>query len=91
MMVPYFDPVRARYDTLRSSLHLKVIGESQKNASIHDNEYDSFYQLINKKSNRFGNYRYLAYVKLVANVLLLVMLIATGFIVLRPLKEKYKK
>lgn len=91
VQIPYFDPIRAKYDTLRSTLKLTIKGESQKNASIQANDYDSFYQMIDKESNRFGINSVTAYVKLVANILLLVMLIATGFIVLRPLKEKIKR
>jgi hypothetical protein len=91
VQIPYFDPIRAKYDTLKSTLKLKIKGESQKNASIQANEYDSFYQLIEKEKNKFSFNYYSAYVKLVANLLLLVMLVATGFIVLRPLKKKYSK
>ncbi len=91
VQIPYFDPVRGKYDTLKSNLKLKIKGESQKNATIQANEYDSFYQLIEQEKNKFSFNYYTAYVKLAANLLLLVMLVATGFIVLRPLKKKYSK
>lgn len=91
VQIPYFDPVREKYDTLKSTLKLKIKGESQKNATIQANEYDGFYRLIEKEKNSFSFNYYTSYVKLVANLLLLVMLIATGFIVLRPLKKKYTK
>jgi hypothetical protein len=91
VQIPYFDPKRGRYDTIFSTLKVNITGESQKNAAIQANEYDSFYQAIENESNKFSFNYYTAYVKLLANSLLLVMLLATGFIVLRPLKEKYKK
>lgn len=89
--VPYFDPKRGRYDTLSSTLKVTIKGESSTNATIQANEYDSFYQVIPSESNKFSTNYFTAYVKLFANVLLLIMLVATGFVVMRPLKEKIKK
>lgn len=91
VQIPYFNPLKGKYDTLRSTLKIKVTGESQKDVAIQANEYDSFYSAIDKENNRFTNGYYNSTVKLVANILLLVMLVATGFVVLRPLKNKYKK
>ncbi|MBC7391132.1 MAG: BatD family protein [Opitutaceae bacterium] len=91
IQIPYFNPAKGKYDTLRSTLKIKVKGESQKDVAIQANEYDSFYSAIDKESNRFYNDYYNSTVKLVANILLLFMLVATGFIVLRPLKNKIKK
>jgi len=91
VQIPYFDPIRVKYDTLKSTLKLVIKGESQKNATIQANDYDSFYQLIEKEKNKFSFNYYSSYVKLGANLLLLIMLVATGFIVLRPLKKKYSK
>lgn len=91
IQIPYFDPKRGRYDTLRSTLKIEIKGESTKNATIQANDYDSFYQIIPTESNRFYYNSFTAYVKLFANILLLIMLVATGFVVLRPLKEKIRK
>ena len=91
IQIPFFNPAKGRYDTLRSSLKIKVSGESLKDVAIQANEYDSFYSAIDKESNRFYHGYYNKTVKLVANILLLLMLVATGFVVLRPLKNKYKK
>ncbi len=89
--IPYFDPKRGRYDTLKATLKVTIKGESTKDAAIQANEYDSFYQIIDSESNKFSRPYFTAYVKLIANLLLLAMLVGTGFVVLRPLKKKIKK
>jgi hypothetical protein len=47
----YFNPVKKKYDTLRSALTVHVGGESKKNEAIQANDLGSFYDKIESSDN----------------------------------------
>lgn len=70
----YFDPVRARYDTLQSNTVLQVTGESKKNASISSIDLGTFYDLIESENNRLRPLAAGDPLKLFANMAIFAML-----------------
>lgn len=70
----YFDPVRARYDTLQSSYILNVSGESKKNAAISSIDLGSFYDLIESEGNLLKSRQASDPLKLFANLAIFAML-----------------
>ena len=51
----YFDPSRARYDTLRPQLTFHVEGKSVRNLQVTGNESDSFYRTLLRKNPQATN------------------------------------
>jgi hypothetical protein len=82
----YFDPQRARYDTLLPKAALQVTGESNRNRAIVSGDYGGFYDRIDTESNRFINPQRGEAMRLWANIILLILLIAS--ILLLLLKKK---
>jgi hypothetical protein len=79
----YFDPQRARYDTLRSSAVVRVIGDSRKNASIESKDGGAFYDRIADESNKMISLESSALARLVINVLVVLMLTVTIYALFR--------
>ena len=79
----FFNPAIDNYDTLRSEVQLVVTGESKKNESILATDMGSFYDLIDLKDNTLVSRDQEGYFKLFANILILLMFVATAFIVFR--------
>ncbi len=79
----FFNPSIDNYDTLRSDIRLAVTGESKKNESILATDMGSFYDLIDLKDNKLNSRNDEGYFKLFANILILLMFVATAFIVFK--------
>ncbi|MEQ8712931.1 MAG: BatD family protein, partial [Cyclobacteriaceae bacterium] len=79
----YFNTSTDQYDTLSSEVQLVVTGESKKNESILATDMGSFYDLIDLKDNKLVSRDKEGYFKLFANILILLMFVATAFIVFR--------
>ncbi|MDH5397279.1 MAG: BatD family protein [Cyclobacteriaceae bacterium] len=79
----FFNPDKAVYDTLRSQYTLGVKGESKKNESIQANDLGDYYnkiQLVKNDLSRAGSYEL---VKLLTNIMVLVMLGVSAFIIFK--------
>ncbi|MEM8894686.1 MAG: BatD family protein [Bacteroidota bacterium] len=79
----FFNPAIDNYDTLRSDIRLAVTGESKKNESILATDMGSFYDLIDLKDNKLNSRNDEGYFKLFANILILLMFVATAIIVFK--------
>ena len=79
----YFNPDDEKYDTLKSSFIVNVIGESKKNVSISSNDLGSFYNIIDIENNTLKSINNAGIVKLIANIFIVVMLGLTLFFILR--------
>ncbi len=79
----YFDPVRAKYDTLVAKTQINVSGDSKKNVTISSNSGDEFYSIINKQSNRLIDMDTEDNYKSIANLLLLAMILITGVFIVK--------
>lgn len=79
----YFDPIRAKYDTLIPKSIVTITGESKKNIAISSNSSDDFYQLLSKQSNRLIDLDTEDNYKRIANIMLLAMIVLTGIFIVR--------
>lgn len=85
----YFDPVKARYDTLTSKISLTATGESIKNASIESNDFDGIYSNINNLSNELQMEGEGDNFTIFANIAVLTMTSVMVFVLLRRRKKKH--
>jgi hypothetical protein len=80
---PYFNTAFKRFDTLSSTLSLKVRGESLKNNYISVNNPGDFYNKFNTESNRLMPIVKKDNEKIWINISLLLMLLVVAFIVFK--------
>ena len=79
----FFNPVRARYDTLVSNIRITVTGESMKNQGISSTDLGPVYNSIGKQDNTLHTVRQSEWMRTGANVLILLMLVGTAALILR--------
>jgi hypothetical protein len=79
----FFNPKTAKYDTLRSKQIVRVTGESKKNESIQSNDLGSFYDQIEFTDSTLKNIDRFEWVKIFANILILVMLVTSAIIFIK--------
>lgn len=79
----YFNPTLSQYDTLKSSIKILVTGESKKNAYISSNDMGRFYDSIELKDNTLKNINANPYFRIFVNIFLIIVLIATGYMIFR--------
>ncbi|HSZ24771.1 MAG TPA: BatD family protein [Cytophagaceae bacterium] len=79
----YFNSVKRKMDTLRSTLTLKVQGESLKNNYISVNNRNDFYSRINTDSNQIRTLATNNQMKFRVDIAILVMLVITAVLVLK--------
>lgn len=79
----YFDPLKEKYDTLRSTNTVSIEGESKQNHVITSNDLGSFYDIIEMEGNNLTGYQRDDLVKLLANIFLFIMLGLTIFFIFR--------
>lgn len=70
----YFNTNSKRYDTLRSSQVVKVVGESQRNQAIESNDLGSFYDKISVADNTLQSTATNQWKKTAVNVFILLVL-----------------
>lgn len=79
----YFNPAIKQYDTLRSQYVVNVSGESQKNQGIESKDQGSFYDRINIVDNTLQSSIDGNWMKIGANLFILLMLGASAFFVFK--------
>lgn len=79
----FFNPVRARYDTLRSGITLRVNGESLQNQDLSTSDLGPLYNSINKQDNSLLSIHRNDWMKSAANILILFMLVSTAVLILK--------
>ena len=79
----FFNTAKEEYDTLRSEVTLLVKGESKKNESISSTDMGTFYDTIELKDNTLIAMRQDGMMKWIANIVLLFMLGAAGYVVFK--------
>ncbi|MDA0193641.1 MAG: BatD family protein [Bacteroidetes bacterium] len=81
--LPYFDPQREVYDTLRSDLTVYITGESKKNEMIQANDLGSFYDLMQLENNDLRSFADSKYISIVGNIFIFLMLILTAVFIFK--------
>ncbi len=79
----YFNPTMKKYDTLRSQYVVSVSGESQQNQGIESKDTGSFYDRINVVDNTLHSSIDGNWMKIGANLFILLMLGASVFLVFK--------
>jgi hypothetical protein len=79
----FFNPKTAKYDTLRSEISIKVVGESLKNETIQANDLGDFYDRIPLEDNQLEKVGQSAWFNLGVNIFILLLLGASVFIILK--------
>jgi hypothetical protein len=79
----YFNPALAKYDTLRPSAVVNVVGESKVNQAISRQRLGGLYDLIEVESNKLSYQRYKYYFSIFINLLLLASVILLAVLIIR--------
>lgn len=79
----YFNPVTAKYDTLRPTAIVNVSGESKVNQAISNQRLGGIYDLIDVENNKLSNKRYKYYFSVVMNLLLVGSVILLAVLIMR--------
>jgi hypothetical protein len=79
----FFNPKTQKYDTLHSTEVIKVSGESQRNIAIESNNPGSFYDQIDTSDNTLRLTANNHWIKIGANIFILLMLGASVFLVFK--------
>lgn len=79
----FFNTKKEQYDTLTSRINLLVSGESKRNLSISANDLGSFYDIIDFEDNQLTSRFNDVYIKIFANILILLMLVLSLVFIFR--------
>ncbi|MEP0365781.1 MAG: BatD family protein [Cyclobacteriaceae bacterium] len=79
----YFNPLKETYDTLKSRQTVTVTGESRKNEYIMSNDMGSFYDGIEFENNELEAHDDSRWIRIFANIFILIMLVLSVLIVIR--------
>ena len=79
----YFNPVMAKYDTLRPGAIVAVSGESKVNQAISTSRLGGIYDLIEVEDNKLLNQRYKYYFSTIINILLIAAVILLAVLIAR--------
>lgn len=79
----YFNPVEARYDTLRPKAIVQVSGESKVNQAISKQRLGGIYDLIELESNKLSYQRYKYYFSILINLLLVGSVILLAVLIMK--------
>ena len=79
----FFNPRSEQYETLKSNITVQISGESKKNETILATDLGSFYDIIDLQDNTLTNRNQYEYLKIFANIFILVMLVLTAIFIFR--------
>jgi hypothetical protein len=79
----FFNPAKAKYDTLKSNLTVYVSGESRKNESIESNDLGSFYDKIETSDNALRAVADTGWQNILFNIFIVVVLGASAYFVFK--------
>ena len=78
--IPFFNPVRGQYDTLRSELSIRVAGSRDLPPSTKPEETHPFYKLIHTESNALTGINKFEEIKLYTNLVILFLICASLYV-----------
>ncbi len=84
----FFNTSTEKYDTLFSSLRLKVTGESKKNQYIMANDLGSFYDRIDLEENQLSAIHSIDFFKILMNLLIVVMIALGIAFLVKSIRDK---
>ena len=82
----YFDPVTARYDTLRPTQTIQVTGSRDTDALVLSRDLGPFYKIIGNEDNTIVSLHQFDEIRRYTNIILVVLLAVSGFIFIKRRK-----
>ncbi|HEY4650399.1 MAG TPA: BatD family protein, partial [Pontibacter sp.] len=82
----YFDPVTARYDTLRPTLSIDVTGTRDVDALVLSRDLGPFYRIIENEDNTLVSLHQFDEIKRYTNMILILLLAVSGFVFIKRRK-----
>ncbi|MBB6611274.1 BatD family protein [Pontibacter sp. Tf4] len=82
----YFDPVAAKYDTLRPTLAVTITGTRDTNALVLSRDLGPFYKIIENEDNTLVSLHQFDEIKRYTNIILVVLLAVSGFVFIKRRK-----
>ena len=79
----FFSPKNNAYDTLVARAMVNVTGNSRQNETILASDMGSFYDRVEFENNRLQGYHRVEWTKIFANILILVMLAGSAYIIFK--------
>lgn len=79
----FFNPVRERYDTLRSDITVNVTGESRKNEYISSSDLGSFYDRIDFENNELESLNSSNWLQILSNLFIFAVLAISAVLVFK--------
>lgn len=83
----YFNPIKERYDTLKSSVEIRVTGESKRNIAIESNDLGNFYNKIETADNKLKKVNRLENLKFAGNLIAALSILLIGVVIYRHKKR----
>jgi len=82
----YFDPVTAKYDTLRPTLTVEVTGTRDTDALVLSRDLGPFYKIIENEDDTLVSLNQFDEIRRYTNIILVVLLVVSGFIFIKRKK-----
>ncbi|MBC5774001.1 BatD family protein [Pontibacter sp. KCTC 32443] len=82
----YFDPITARYDTLRPKLTVSITGTRDTDALVLSRDLGPFYRIIGNEDDTLVSLHQFDDIRRYTNIILVVLLVVSGFIFIKKRK-----
>ncbi len=79
----FFDPIRSKYDTLKSDINLKIQGEKLEKNNINTENDNPFLDLIREEDNTLISNKKQGIISVILNIITLTLIVVFSFLVFR--------
>jgi hypothetical protein len=79
----FFDPIRSKYDTLKSDINLKIKGEKLEKNNINTENDNPFLDLIKEEDNTLISNKKQGIISVILNIITLTLIVVFSFLVFR--------
>lgn len=79
----FFDPIRSKYDTLKSDINLKIKGEQLEKNNINTENDNPFLDLIKEEDNTLISNKKQGIISVILNIITLTLIVVFSFLVFR--------
>ena len=79
----FFDPIRSKYDTLKSDINLKIKGEKLEKNNINTENDNPFLDLIREEDNTLISNKKQGIISVILNIITLTLIVVFSFLVFR--------
>lgn len=79
----FFDPIRSKYDTLKSDINLKIKGEKLEKNNVNTENDNPFLDLIREEDNTLISNKKQGIISVILNIITLTLIVVFSFLVFR--------